>query len=189
MFIIGDDEMKKRYYSWQDVESAANSIVAQLAQDEWCPEVIVGINRGGLPLAVMLSHRLNAKMYTVDIQLRNGKSHDCESNLWLAEWAFGYNNPEETGITGTRWDPSLRKKILIVDDINDTGATFEWLINDWQSSCLPNEQYAWNTVWNNSTRFAVMTDNLSSKFHQVCYNWDEINKAEDDTWLVWPWEK
>ena len=186
----GDNEVKKKYYTWQDVEHAADSIVAQLAKDEWCPEIIVGINRGGLPLAVLLSHKLDTRMYTLDIQLRNGKDNDCESNLWLAEWAFGYNYPEESGITGSRWDPKLRKKILIVDDINDTGATFEWLVKDWQSSCLPDEQYAWDAVWDNSTRFAVMTENHSSNFYKVRYNWDEVNKAEDDNaWPVWPWEK
>lgn len=181
-------EMKKKYYTWQDVERAADSIVAQLAKDEWCPEYIVGINRGGLPLAMLLSHKLDVKMYTVDIQLRDGKDNDCESNLWLAEWAFGYNYPEETGITGARWDPKLRKKILVVDDINDTGATFEWLVKDWQSGCLPDQEYAWDAVWDNSTRFAVMTENLSSNFYKVRYSWDEVNKAEDDVWLVWPWE-
>lgn len=180
--------MKKKYYSWQDVEDAADSIVAQLAKDEWCPEIVVGINRGGLPLALLLSHRLDARMYTVDIQLRDGKEHDCESNLWLAEWAFGYNYPEESGISGSRWDPKLRKKMLIVDDINDTGATFKWLTNDWQSGCLPDEQYAWDAVWDNSTRFAVMTENLSSDFYKVRYSWDEVNKAEDDVWLCYPWE-
>ena len=29
------------------------------------------------------------------------------------------------------------KNILIVDDINDTGATFEWLVNDWKQSVCP----------------------------------------------------
>lgn len=180
--------MKKKYYSWQDVECAANSIVAQLAQDQWCPEIIVGINRGGLPLAMLLSHRLNTRMYTLDIQLRDGADSDCESNLWLAEWAFGYNYPEESGIENSRWVPALRKRILIVDDINDTGATFNWLVNDWQSGCLPGEQYAWDAVWDNSTRFAAMTENLNSEFDKVRYCWDEVNKAEDNLWLVWPWE-
>lgn len=188
MSFIGVVKVKKKYYTWQDVESAADSIVAQLAKDEWCPEIIVGINRGGLPLALLLSHRLDVKMYTVDIQLRDGKENDCESNLWLAEWAFGYVQDEDKDLYKTRWDNNKRKKILIVDDINDTGATFDWLVKDWQSGCLPNEQYAWDAVWTETTRFAVMTENLSSEFDKVRYNWDEVNKAEDDQWLVWPWE-
>jgi len=100
----GDNEMKKKYYSWQDVERAADSIVAQMCKDQWCPEYITGINRGGLPLAMLLSHKLDTKMYTVDIQLRDGKENDCESNLWLAEWAFGYVDQEDRDTYKSRWD-------------------------------------------------------------------------------------
>lgn len=188
MPITGVVKMKKKYYSWQDVESAADSIIAQLAKDEWCPEIIVGLNRGGLPLAVLLSHKLNTRMYTLDIQLRDGKEDDCESNLWLAEWAFGYVQAEDKDLYKTRWDNNKRKKILIVDDINDKGETFNWLINDWQSGCLPSEKYAWDAVWDNTTRFAVMTENLNSNFYKVRYSWDEVNKADDNVWLCYPWE-
>jgi len=33
-----------------------------------------------------------------------------------------------------------------------------------------------------------MTNNLSSNFN-VDYSWHEVNKAEKDVWLVYPWEK
>ena len=46
------------------------------------------------------------------------------------------------------------KNILIVDDINDTGATFNWIKKDWQSGCLPDNE-AWNNVWGNNVRFAT----------------------------------
>lgn len=176
---------RKHRYLWQDVDRAADSIVAQLAQDEWCPEYVVGIGRGGLPLAVCVSHRLNRPMVSLDVSLRDSGS--CESNLWLAEWAFGYNNPDETGITGARWDPKLRKKILIVDDINGAGATFSWIVRDWQSGCLPNETHAWDAVWHKTVRFAVMTNNSNSEF-EVDYHWDEVDKSKEDVWLVYPWE-
>jgi hypothetical protein len=44
-------------------------------------------------------------------------------------------------------------------------------------------------VWGGNVRFAVMTENLSSKFGSVSYYWHQVNKAEDDVWLVYPWEK
>ena len=106
----------------------------------------------------------------------------------MSDDAFGYNYPEETGITGARWDIKQRKNILVVDDINDTGATFAWIKQDWQSSCLPNETDAWNSIWGKNVRFAVMTENLSSEFTEVNYYYDEVNKGEDDVWLVYPYE-
>jgi hypoxanthine phosphoribosyltransferase len=72
------------------------------------------------------------------------------------------------------------KKILIVDDINDTGATFKWISNDWK---LNGRAGAYNNV-----RFAVLTENLSSEFDGVNYWCHEVNKAEEDVWLVYPWE-
>ena len=95
---------------------------------------------------------------------------------------------EEQKILKNRWDPAKRKKILIVDDINDSGATFNWIKQDWQSSCLPNETTVWNSIWGNTVRFAVITDNLSSSFGDVNYSTHEVNKAEEDVWLVYPWE-
>jgi hypothetical protein len=33
-----------------------------------------------------------------------------------------------------------------------------------------------------------MTENLNSEFDKVRYSWDQVNKSEDDIWLIWPWE-
>ena len=79
------------------------------------------------------------------------------------------------------------KKILIVDDINDSGATFKALKEDWQKSCLPDDPW-WEQVWGKSVRFCTLTENLSSEFDQVDYYSDSVNKADEDVWLVYPWE-
>jgi len=182
--------IKKHYYSWEDVEAACVNIALQMYKDAWRPDYIVGITRGGNVPATILSNMLNVRCEALKVSLRDD-SMGPESNLWMAEDAFGYNYPEETGVTGARWDPKQRKNILIVDDINDTGATFNWIKNDWQSGCLPQEDNAWNAVWNGdaaNVRFATITDNGASEFDGVRYTTHEINKAEEDVWLVYPWE-
>jgi hypoxanthine phosphoribosyltransferase len=108
-----------------------------------------------------------------------------ESNAWMAEDAFGYVSEDERETC--RWDVKKRKNILIVDDINDTGSTFNWIKQDWEAGCLPMEE-SWKTVWNNNVRFATLTENLASEFDKVKYTCHEINKAEEDVWLVYPWE-
>ena len=180
--------IKKHYYSWQDIEKMCVQIVTSMYADNWRPDYIVGITRGGNIPATIISNMLNVRCEALKVSLRDSECGP-ESNLWMSEEAFGYNNAEETGITGARWDLSLRKNILIVDDINDSGATFNWIKEDWQSSCLPNEDTAWHSVWHHNVKFATLTDNLASEFKgTVDYTCHEINKAEDDVWLVYPWE-
>ena len=179
--------IKKHYYSWEDVEAACVNIALQMYKDAWRPDYIVGITRGGNVPATILSNMLNVRCEALKVSLRDDEMGP-ESNLWIAEDAFGYNNESETGITGARWDPKLRKNILIVDDINDTGATFNWIKQDWPSGCLPNEDNAWSSVWGSNVRFATITDNGASEFDGVSYTCHEINKAEEDVWLVYPWE-
>lgn len=176
--------MKKKYYSWNDVHDAATKIVLQMYHDKWEPDYIVGITRGGLPLALVLSHMLKCRMETLKVKLRDAEEGEsCEINCWMADDAFGYVSGEDYQTSSV----FEKKKILVVDDINDTGATFDWIKKDWQASCLPSNPN-WDTVWGGNVRFAVMTENLSSEFSGVNYYYDEVNKAEDDVWLVYPWE-
>jgi len=181
--------MNKQYYTYNDLHDTALDIVLQMYKDNWQPDYIVGINRGGLPLALRISHLTNVRMYTLDVCLRDGGDIGPESNCWMAEDAFGYvYEPDRDDVFGKATsDSAEKKKILIVDDINDTGATFNWIKQDWQSGCLPDHPN-WDTVWGQNVRFAVMTENLSSEFGEVAYSWHEVNKAEDDVWLVYPWE-
>ena len=188
--------MKKIYYSWKDVEGACLEIARQLNADHWRPDYIVGITRGGLIPATLLSQYIGIKMQTLNVSLRDS-TIDCESNLWMAEDAFGYVNKEDREIVSIEGsgvpiesdptDPTIRKKILIVDDINDTGATIKWIKEDWASGCLPTTPF-WNDIWHENVRFAVLADNIVSDEDTDYSVWD-INKAEDDCWLVFPWEE
>lgn len=181
--------MKKKYYNWLDVEKAADKIILQMYKDNWRPDYIVGITRGGLPLATILSHKLDCRLETLKVKLRDLQDGEsCETNCWMSDDAFGYVDVADRELIKSRWDITQRKNILVVDDINDTGATFNWIKQDWQGSCLPNEVDGWNSVWGKNVRFAVMTENLASDFSGVNYYYNEVNKAEDDTWLVYPWE-
>jgi hypoxanthine phosphoribosyltransferase len=74
-----------------------------------------------------------------------------------------------------------------VDDINDSGATLNWIKKDWRSSCGPADP-KWDTVWHNTVKFATLIDNLASDA-KVDYSATEVNKAEHDVWMVFPWEE
>jgi hypoxanthine phosphoribosyltransferase len=163
------NNIEKVYYDDVHIKEMIGNITMQMHRDNWKPDYIVGLTRGGLIPAVYLSHYLNVPMETLKVSLRDNA--DTETNCWMSEDAFNGKN------------------ILIVDDINDTGATLDWIINDWQSSCLPDDPH-WEHVWGNDVRIAVLVDNLSSNFsRKVDYCAKEINKAEKDVWIVYPWER
>jgi len=161
--------MQKRVVDWREYQGLVAKICRDVTVSGWRPDYVVGITRGGLVPAVMISQYLNIPCETLKVQLRDGS--ECESNLWMAEEAFS------------------EKNILIVDDINDSGATLNWIMEDWKSGCFPNHLH-WDEVWNNNVRFAVLFDNLSSKCKApMDYVGVEVNKAENNIWIDFPYEE
>jgi uncharacterized protein len=173
--------MKKIYHSWQDVERQTHEILRQINLDRWRPDYVVGLTRGGLVPANLISQYLECRMETLKVSLRDGSEQ--ESNLWMAEDAYGHRDHDPmAGGDG-------RKKILIVDDINDSGATLNWIKEDWQSGCFPKDK-RWKEIWGNNVRVACLYDNESSRSKlDVAYSAVTINKADKDVWIVFPWEE
>ena len=112
---------------------------------------------------------MNVPMYSLDVSLRDNTDMGPTSNGWMAE------------------DAANGKNILVVDDINDTGATLQWIVDDWVAGCRP-ESGEWKHVFEKNVRFATVVNNESSDFTNVSYSGLEINKAEDDVWVVFPFE-
>ena len=150
--------VRKEYYSVGKVKGLVLDLIKQMSDDNWKPDYIVGINRGGLTPAVMMSHFMNVPMFTLDIQLRD-HSRPPESNTMMP------------------LDALEGKQILIVDDINDSGATFNWIVNDWISALSPEAMYnampylpaEHKVLWRRNIKFAVLTENLASEFNDVNY--------------------
>jgi hypoxanthine phosphoribosyltransferase len=179
--------MKKTHYTWQDIETFTTSIAKQIVRDDWRPDYIVGLTRGGLIPAAMLSHFFGVPCETLKVSLRDGGN--TESNCWMSEDAFGYipDGPLREGID-KRSDATFKKRILIVDDINDTGATLNWIKQDWQSSCLPDDS-TWETVWGDNVRVATIVDKWDSKsVLPVKYSGVQTNLDLNLGWVVFPWE-
>ena len=76
--------MNKRYITDKQIHTAVLDIVSQMYSDEWRPDYIVGVTRGGLYPAVLMSHYTGIKMHTLDVRLRDGDEHEIIHEWYLA---------------------------------------------------------------------------------------------------------
>ena len=183
--------MKKLVIGYDQYKGLVNEVCRQISVGGWTPDYVVGITRGGLFPAVMISHYFGVPCHTLKVSLREGSDNDCESNLWMAEQALGVVDASTDQLSkyGARWDIGLRHNILIVDDINDSGATLNWIMSDWESGCFPKETSAWDSVWGHNVKFAVVVDNQASGCEvPMDYSGMTINKLEEDVWVEFPYE-
>ena len=114
----------------------------------------MGINRGGCIPGVYLSHRLKKEHLVLDIRLRDHKATPDLSVL-TKQYAF-------------------QRKILVIDDINDTGATFKYIEENFGRP--------------ERVKFAALVDNTPSDI-RVDYKGYTIDKSKDPSWIVFPWEE
>ena len=68
---------------------------------------------------------------------------------------------------------ALGKKILVIDDINDTGATFKYIEEKFGRP--------------ERLKFAALVDNTPSGI-RVDFKGYTIDKSKDPAWIVFPWE-
>ena len=156
-------------YEWQDVDKAIQTIAMDMYKDTWRPDYIVGITRGGLVPAVMLSHMTGLPMHTLCVQLAaEGLEENTESNAWMPE------------------DASLGKRILIIDDINRGGDALDWIKNDW-SQHREEKNLRWDIIWHQNVKFASLIMDPNS-IVDTDYYYEELD-TENEVWVEFPWEK
>jgi hypoxanthine phosphoribosyltransferase len=149
------EEPKKNYFSTGQMRNALLQIEDQMVHSNWMPSMVIGINRGGLIPSVYLSHRLRVPHESITVKLRDDVK---ASKPDLSQKSFAFQH-----------------KILIVDDINDSGDTLQYIE---QNFGRPKDK----------VRFAVLVNNKPSKTI-VDYFGYEINKEEVPSWIVFPWEE
>lgn len=146
------------YISYEEFLADVHRIMAAVRQDDWTPDFVVGIGRGGLAPAVFISHGMKIPLLSVD---HSSRIADFADEL-LAKLA------RLTG-RGTR--------LLFIDDINDSGSTLLYIRNELDGQGAERE----------NIRFAALINNIRSQA-DVRYWSREIDRASDKRWFVFPWE-
>jgi uncharacterized protein len=133
-------------------------LAALLKEDDWKPDFIVGIGRGGLVPAAFLSHATGIVLLSID--------HSSKVPTFSEELLVKLADKTKAGI-----------RLLIVDDINDSGKTLHYL----RQSFLMAGGVATHI------RVAVLIDNIRS-IESVDYRARTVDRYLEPRWFVFPWE-
>lgn len=160
--------MNKQHLSFDEITTLTHSLCRHIEASEWKPTIVVGVTRGGLLTAKMLSHYFGVSMCTLDVTLRD-----------LTLWSENLN-------TSLVMEVFNRHNILVIDDINDSGATSNKIKNTWSEtlSKLEEKHRSWPF---NQIKFGVLLENEASS-HKSDFWGKKIDKSQEPVWYVFPWE-
>ena len=143
---------KKLWYKWNEMRREVNTLSRTISLDKFDPQVIVGISRGGLTPGVMMSHWMQKPFKPIKTSLRD-----------FPEWEDYL--PKKTD-----------ERVLIVDDICDSGETFQ-KISDFITERGVNVEVRFASLWwNNECNF------------EPHYYVQECAKDSEGIWIHFPWE-
>lgn len=155
--------MKKIWIGWEKLNNDIITLAKIIKDNGWDDCDILAISRGGLVPASMLSHYLNdqhievigVKAYTNDVK-------NTRVELWQDPYPLG-NFPE---------------KLLIIDDIVDSGDTLRFVDNYIHQRTIFMEKPI-------EMNIAVLYDKDISDLNADMF----VEYVPHDNWIVFPWEK
>ncbi len=146
------------YISHERFLDDLHAIARLVESDGWQPDFLIGIGRGGLVPAAYLSHRLGLPLLTVDHSTGDPGFGDELLEKLAAKFKAG-------------------ARMLIVDDINDSGGTINYLRAAIEARIDDPARL----------RVAVLVHNVRSRALAE-YHGSEIDRGSDKRWHVFPWE-
>jgi len=103
---------KKEYLSWELYGKAAREMAEVIAADDFRPDIIMAIARGGLFVAGSLGYALSVKnIYTMNVEYYTGEDERLDVPVVLPPYLELVDLEEA--------------KVLVADDVADTGHTLK----------------------------------------------------------------
>lgn len=155
---MSDPAPELAYIAFETFLDDVEAVARRLLDGGWRPDFLVGIGRGGLVPAAFLSHRLDIAMLSVDISSGEPGFADELLEKLVAKLRGG-------------------ERLLIVDDINDSGTTIASLRAALEAQGADEAHL----------RVAVLIDNVSSRAKAEYWS-RRIDRRADKRWFVFPWE-
>ncbi len=152
------EKFRCRLVSWKDIERWSKDVVKKVIESGYEPEIVIGLARGGLVPARLISDYLNIKdLYAVKTE-HWGVTATPDGKAKLAQGL-------QVDISG--------KKVLVVDDITDTGQSLKLAVEHITRQ-NPKE-----------VRGATLLHITHSKY--VPHYYSEEVPEDNWTWFIFPW--
>jgi hypoxanthine phosphoribosyltransferase len=151
-------KLNKIYIDYAKFGEMLKDMYSLLVSDKYVPTTIIGIANGGLNISKPLSNWFGCKHIEVSIKFyKNGKL-------------------KKSGIPYDSTIPRIpkSKKMLLVDDILDSGSTINYFME--KTGLVRQKDFRIATLhWNPKGKFGFWPDYY-------------VDKKEDGNWFVYPWE-
>jgi len=147
---------------WDNIDFLINCIADQIQHKRIKFDSIIALGRGGLIPGAALSYKLGIlDLHNLGISTREDDGKYIDTLV--------YQKPESI---------NKKSKILVVDDINDSGRTFTSVKSILQS------EYG---IDNNNIHFASLIKRNGTEFEDL--NTISGNTVYSTSWLQFPWDK
>ena len=162
---------RDRVVSWSEFDEMAHDIATRVRP--FRPDLVVGLARGGLPLAVRLAHALDVRRFgTIVIH----KYLDNSAGGPVGRVRFeGLAVPD---------GPSAR--VLVVDDIVAVGDTMRTAAAQLRASCGPSAVLGFASLFADVARLRARWPEVLAPGSTFVYGAEVDNS---DVWLTFPWER
>ncbi len=149
-------DKKFKFLDWYDVEQACLNISFQMVKNDYFPESIIGLLRGGVVPARIFADYFGIVLdfFALDVKLYEG---------------IGIRKKEPVIRYGFKHKDVEGKKILVIDDIWDSGKTMNAVL----------EHFAGKDVTTATLFWKENADKKPNYYAEV---------ASENEWIVFPWE-
>ena len=105
--------MSDIYISWDEYNKKIEQLAIQVYQDGWKFNQVVCIAKGGLRIGDVFSRLFNVPLAILSVESYNGKSNEVKDQQ--GQFTFSRDLAKTT--------PNLGSRVLLVDDLADSGKT------------------------------------------------------------------
>ncbi len=163
-------DVKEVNITEEQIRDCSLKLISKIKEDEFYPDVIVGLSRGGLVPAQYLAYGMDVNwIETISIQLRDNDHLPANNEINTLLSKLDEFNPIDLDVEDRKLN------VLVVDDLVDTASTLKLIRAFFQAGNL-------------DVRFATLYQNKACDNLEIKQRADYWGEDKPEGWLNFPWD-